>query len=276
MFYQNDTQRHNIIKETTNTLSDIKSLNYKSFFDFASKKTEKLVMALYMVTDSINMEKSLGEKIRSLSVTLMSDIHNFSRVDSIKKDLFIEEIQSKIMEIVSFLGVAQTIGFISEMNANILINEFDLLNSEVIKLKKENKIEDSRFEGEGMGNMGGFTFDEKYFAISLPEYKSLNQIPQETSYKGHIKDVNNNVLYKKERDNFSFKKDTTKQISREERRNQIIAFLKDKGFVSIKDISEYIKDCSSKTIQRELNDLVTKGQVFKEGEKRWSRYKIVN
>jgi len=45
--------------------------------------------------------------------------------------------------------------------------------------------------------------------------------------------------------------------------------------VSIKDISIAFTDCSEKTIQRELNALVLKGQIKKTGSKRWSRYQLV-
>ena len=42
--------------------------------------------------------------------------------------------------------------------------------------------------------------------------------------------------------------------------------------VSIKDLSSVIKDCSEKTIQRELASLIAEGLVRKEGERRWSVY----
>jgi len=44
--------------------------------------------------------------------------------------------------------------------------------------------------------------------------------------------------------------------------------------LSVKDFTRVIKDCSEKTIQRELLDLVEKGIVKKEGERRWSRYSL--
>jgi predicted HTH transcriptional regulator len=44
--------------------------------------------------------------------------------------------------------------------------------------------------------------------------------------------------------------------------------------ITIKDISNQFADCSEKTIQRELNLLILKGQIKKSGAKRWSRYKI--
>lgn len=43
---------------------------------------------------------------------------------------------------------------------------------------------------------------------------------------------------------------------------------------TIKDIAEVITDVSEKTIQRELNSLIEKGQVIRQGERRWSKYSI--
>ena len=58
------------------------------------------------------------------------------------------------------------------------------------------------------------------------------------------------------------------------RKTAIIALLKKKSHLTIKDFSEAIAGCSVKTIQRELLDLVAKGVVEKEGERRWSRYSL--
>jgi len=43
---------------------------------------------------------------------------------------------------------------------------------------------------------------------------------------------------------------------------------------TIKDIAEVITDVSEKTIQRELNSLIEKGQVIRQGERRWSKYSL--
>jgi hypothetical protein len=44
---------------------------------------------------------------------------------------------------------------------------------------------------------------------------------------------------------------------------------------TIKDIAEVITDVSEKTIQRELNSLIEKGQVMRQGERRWSKYSLL-
>ncbi len=60
-----------------------------------------------------------------------------------------------------------------------------------------------------------------------------------------------------------------------DRAERIKTVLEAKPQATIKDISEVITDVSEKTIQRELNSLIEKGQVLREGERRWSRYSVV-
>jgi DNA-binding transcriptional ArsR family regulator len=60
-----------------------------------------------------------------------------------------------------------------------------------------------------------------------------------------------------------------------DRAERIKTVLEAKPEATIKDIAEVITDVSEKTIQRELNSLIEKGQVSREGERRWSRYSVV-
>lgn len=59
-----------------------------------------------------------------------------------------------------------------------------------------------------------------------------------------------------------------------DRAERIKTVLEAKPQATIKDISEVITDVSEKTIQRELNSLIEKGQVVREGERRWSKYSV--
>lgn len=277
MIYENDIKKDTENKKTDSFLSDRNSLNYKSFLDFASKKTEKLVMALYMITDGQDVDEALSKKIRLLAVDLMSQIHVLSGLYKTQKNLSIISTQCKIEEIISFVGIGETIGFISEMNAQILKREFDILSQELVRFEEENKSKATYLNENSKNTTERFILDKDFFSVSLPKYKDLTQLPEfkRTDYdKGHIKDsFNKNVPYKKE-GLLNYKKDNQDKITREERRNKIIDFLKDKNFVSIRDISMSIIDCSEKTIQRELNELLSLNKVIKEGDKRWSKYKL--
>ena len=59
-----------------------------------------------------------------------------------------------------------------------------------------------------------------------------------------------------------------------DRAERIKTVLEAKPQATIKDIAEIITDVSEKTIQRELNSLIEKGQVRREGERRWSKYSV--
>jgi DNA-binding transcriptional ArsR family regulator len=61
-----------------------------------------------------------------------------------------------------------------------------------------------------------------------------------------------------------------------DRAERIKTVLEAKPQASVKDIAEVITDVSEKTIQRELNSLIEKGQVIREGERRWSRYSVAH
>ena len=62
--------------------------------------------------------------------------------------------------------------------------------------------------------------------------------------------------------------------ARADREGQVLAIVKQKGTVSIRDISQVIKDCSEKTLQRTLLGLIERGVLAKEGERRWSTYRL--
>ena len=60
------------------------------------------------------------------------------------------------------------------------------------------------------------------------------------------------------------------------RQNTILEFIKScGGEVSVGDLARLMPDLSTKTIQRDLLDLVGRGQLKKRGQKRWSRYYLV-
>lgn len=63
--------------------------------------------------------------------------------------------------------------------------------------------------------------------------------------------------------------------SANERQKAIIGHLSDKGQAKISDFYETFDGVSSKTIQRDLQDLVARNMIRKEGDKRWTTYTLV-
>lgn len=248
---QKDIQKTDINKYEESNVPDIKSLENIPIYEFANKKTEKLVTALYLVSDCMDTDDALKGKLRLLGVELLSDIYKLSTISPLEKHSYISTSLNHIYEILSFVEIAYNIGFISEMNTNILKKEFDSLITDL----KTNQERNKHFS---------FTLDEKMFNVS--------ELPKPSF--GGVSFANN----KSPLQNIQIKKTNSPVLSltdRKDRTEKIMSLIKDKKEVSIKDISLAFTDCSEKTIQRELNNLVSKGQLKKTGSKRWSRYAIL-
>lgn len=263
-------------------LSDTSELNFKAFSSFATKKTEKLVTALYMVTDCMETGDALKGKLRALGVDLMSEVHTLVLSRTAEKHLSASHLVMTISEIISLVTIASTIGFISDMNARILQKEFTLLSNEIAKFKEHNSPTGSSNKEGAIIPQDGFTIDSSALEVALPVYKEKALLPShfwQDNSKGQIKDTLRPLqsLHQdraEQRVGNAISQLNSKSFfgNKEERKHKILSLIKDKKEVSIKDISIAFSDCSEKTIQRELNDLVSKGQIKKVGEKRWSRY----
>ena len=271
---QKDIQKTNINERGQSNVSDIKSLSNIPIYEFANKKTEKLVTALYMVSDCMDSDDALKGKLRQLGVELLSDMYKLSTLSPMDKHVHISSSLARVNEILSFVEIAYTIGFISEMNTAILKKEFMILIGELENHQKKDK----HFT---------FTLNEQMF--STPEIPSVRQParPHDSSGAGgglaQVKRTPFNSM------SFSSVSSVTNLTDRKDRTDKILNLIKDlsrnkaekkdlpagEAGVSIKDISSSFTNCSEKTIQRELNSLVSKGQLKKTGAKRWSRYAII-
>ena len=234
-------------------------------------KINKLITALYMVTDIIDKEEPIRNKLRTLGAEIISDISNVSLI----KDV----LAGHIDEIMSFLDIASTINFISEMNCAILKKEFTEL--------KESVQESIRIRPAGL---------EEF----LKEEQSLDQDPYPTSHspllkrggsatsKGHarigvqkgstllkaIKDMSDRIPNSRTQE---FK------MLKEKRRYEIINFIKNnQAKATITDIKSQItlpgsalNNIGEKTLQRELMSMIRDGVLYKEGSKRWTLYNLI-
>jgi hypothetical protein len=205
--------------------------NKAEFSSFIMKRTEKLVTALYMVTDCMESEDSIKGRLRHIGVGLLST----TQISN-----------SNIQEIISLLNIASVMGYISEMNTSILKAEFISLQEEFEKYEEPPLFPSNFWDVEPKGQIKDSIRPLQPIGQNIAEKRVGNIISQVTS--------------KSFFDN------------KEERKHKILALIKDKKEVSIKDISIVFSDCSEKTIQRELNTLVALRQIKKVGEKRWSRY----
>ena len=271
---QKDTQKTETNHKGHNDVSNFTALLDKPFYEFVNKKTEKIITALYLVSDCMDNSDPIREKLRLIGVRLMSDIYHLSVASPVDRQTEIALPLSNISEIISLLKVSFMVGFISEMNALILQDELVKLATQL----RESINQDKNYL---------LSLDSKMFAVepivSSKDNGRNDQLNMGSNlalnnsfYKGHKLDVSfMNNLSPLENDMSNSKKTQRSSPSeRNNRREKILSLIKNKKDISIKDISLSFPDCSEKTILRELTVLINKGHIKKTGAKRWSRYQI--
>ena len=284
---QKDIKKTGLTSYGQANVHDSNTLISKPIYEFVSKKTEKLVTALYMVTDCMETEDAMKAKLRLLGVELLSDMYKLSISPAIEKSTLISISMARVYEIISFTEIAYTIGYISEMNSLILKKEFNLLLGDL----KAHESKDKHFT---------FTLDEKMFDLSEQAGDNETFLNKNTTGESSfIKDIaidkrtiNKSVSFIPRPQNSLLEKSQIKKnpelnvLEKQDRTEKILTLIKDKNAsqknsgisvlsgVSIKDISFAFTNCSEKTIQRELNSLVSKNKLKKTGAKRWSKYQI--
>jgi hypothetical protein len=256
-------------------------------------KTQKLITALYMVTDIMDSDEPIRNKLRTLGVEILSDTSNLSRGA-------LDKLEKKIQEVLSFLDIVSTINIISEMNASILKKEF---------------LELAQSVKESLNKVGAINRQinlAEYFNSPLEEYSDFSRREVDIHPGSQASHPSKGELDSKGHTRLGVQKGSTLMkalsdkiqkarpnmlglalgvqdfdILKRQRRDEILLIIKGtNGNATIKDIKDMaqasqnksmsIINCSEKTLQRELISMVKDGVLYKAGEKRWSRYFLKN
>jgi len=275
MLSQNDNSKNfkNLKDNSTNTLGiSIKDIPVSISYT----KTNKLITALYMVTDIIDNNEPLRNKLRTLGANILSDIHQ----DPLKA-------YPRISELMSFLGIARTLGIISAMNSDILEVEFSELGNSI------NNASDKKAESATNVDLAEFFREEFFITSPLASAGSVRKFhitPADHSYlsKRHPNPTNIGVqkgetllraLRGVQMSNKAKGHKTSEDfdVLKRQRRAEIVSFIKhNAGSATITDIRTRavgsLANCGEKTLQRELISMLKDHVLKKTGEKRWSRY----
>jgi len=248
----------------------------RAHFTFVHKKTEKLVAAIYVVTNFIKDNEPLKWAIREKALELLelATLLNFVSLDERRQIL--RNHQSIASEIISLSGVAKHSGLFSEMNHDVIKREFETLLRTIDESEKKQEM--SAFAPD---------FFETKSLLERPAGSdvSYGENPSNTSFmqnpkiqKDKTSPVGSNISTPSA--SGQVRKIINQSVSRQEnlkdknRKTLIIDMLKKKGGLGIKDFVQVIRGVSEKTIQRELLSMVAEGSIRKEGDRRWSRYFI--
>ena len=207
------------------------------------KRAERIAAALFLVTSHVHDTEPLKSSIRSGSIKLLDQalsVHlSLRSEESPESHILLSAIRTLISE-VRLLGVA---GYVSHPNVAVLVSALDEMGHLLVSAQRSS-----------LSDFHALTHDDLIPPIAPAAPESARR-PRERSVKDTIPN-----------------KGHTDSAPRSER---IIALLRTKDLMGIKDISLNLPEYSEKMIQRELADLVESGRVRKIGAKRWSRYGYV-
>ena len=255
-------------KSTSSPLDIISYFKNDSGFVFVYKKTEKLATAVYLITNLFSDNEPMKWSLRKKVSDLLSFILGYKDIFSSVNFDFVNNTKTLVLELVSLLEISSQSGLVSTMNFSILKQEFLNLINTLDSSGNTNK--------EPINNSLSMSFFDVGRINTSPIY-----FPSEQSKENHVStnhlvhtldnQIRNKVIATEGKD-FILDKQVFKRSNRQ---NIILTLLKKKRQLTIKDISEIIKDCSEKTIQRELISFISAGVIKRTGERRWSRYSLV-
>jgi DNA-binding transcriptional ArsR family regulator len=247
---------------------------YKDFIkdkqvSFIIKKTERIVYGIYMLNRFVPVKEALSIAIKKTANQVLAQISLFIN-PTLCTDQNLDTAHARLQHLSSLLTISCLEGYISESNIEIIKNEINYLHKHLEELSTRS-ISESK----------GVYIKSDQFVV--PHHKPNARV---VSFKKPVSDKHVPITSKPQVQIFekqvsepkvvSIKKPTPPQdsSSSDSREKSILDILKTKESVSIKDISTVIFGVSEKTIQRALQTLIDKGQIIKEGERRWARYKL--
>lgn len=239
---------------------------YNASLSSLSKRTGKLVTALYLVTNCIDDRESIKTRLRSLGVDLVSQVSFAEKSSSFDRGISLTEAALVLSELGVLISIAGSVSLISEMNASVLLNAIEKLRS--------------AFEDGGTASFGLPSVDRASGTFMITEDMLRDTESEEGVRKSQLSlkqsALESNRHFRSHELKGQKKEEKTGKSSgnRGSRTDEILALIREKKEVSVKDIASFISGCSEKTIQRELLALVAQGVLKKSGEKRWSRYSL--
>jgi hypothetical protein len=240
---------------------------------YISKKTEKIVSVLYMISNFFDSREPVKWEIRDKGLALVSNTLKLMNVSMPLREALVRNILSDLYSLMALFEIAYRSGFVSQMNYDIvkleldgllkLFDDYELNQFSMQKYSINKKDFDLKKDGNLLDEPQSRNSHKRHTKRHLPTHKKDYSGSDSIESPYNKKDIDSGILLsdKDKKDN--------------DRSSKILEIIKEKQKVSIKDIAQIITDCSEKTIQRELQQLINDKVLKREGERRWSLYSFI-
>ena len=226
-----------IIKATESTKRLVQD---EAYYRYIFKKTEKIVSVVFYVSNSIKTDELTAPLLKDILQTAQQAHESVLRSLRTRSHLAEEIIRDSAQALIALeskLRIAEAANLVTAEVTHVISSEIDAV------LRGLNK------------HLEGTTaFDDTAYQLYDDQSTSSVKKPKKAVV--------------------SVGAEESKDSSEFDRRERIRTVLEAKGEATIKDIADVITDCSTKTIQRELNAMIKDNIVKRQGERRWSRYSV--
>lgn len=234
------------IKETSSkTIESTRTIEDVNYFKYIFKKTEKICCAVFYTLRTDTTLSQMDVIVSDLEASAQKVLHSALetlRSTNVTREEKVTDLKFALIALESKLRIAHAVRYINTEILAVFLHEIDSVYRAMRKYL-EHDTHNPLAENDTHDVRSEYTSTPK-----TPRVKARTSVSEE----GGMTDVKTRS-----------------------RREQIIDFLRDNTDATIKDIMGIIKDCSEKTIQRELMSMIKDNIIVREGERRWSKYKLV-
>lgn len=206
--------------------------------EFVCNRALRVAQATYVVSNLLADTEPLKTDLRRAALEVFHELFELDVADE-------SRVLGNLEKVMALLDIATTARLFSDMNARILKDECVVLKDMVVQRTQDVLLPSNFFE------------DETYQTDTV------------------LNDMQNDIVIQ----NDTPKPETSAPSQKNElsdRKTRIIQVVKKKGEATIHDIKKVVTDCSEKTIQRDLTDLIKKGTIARRGKRRWATYVLIS
>lgn len=244
------------------------SIEHKETFELETKdKLEKILAALFLITSHLDANNPLRLELRNQGALLLKAFLSGTSIKDAKQSTL------------SFLRVGLLAKDFNSENVQIIERELLALHTQpqqitdsVVSALFVKDEELTLAEPKATETLSSTTSSTAQPSLSEPTRHTSKETDsiKDTYVKPKTSEGLNSALKKYE----SSENTLNKKDEKKARRLHVLELLSKTELRTIRDISKHFTDCSEKTIQRELNDLVDEKFIVRVGDKRWSTYKL--
>jgi hypothetical protein len=230
-------------KETLQrTNSESVMLENIEYYKYIFKKTEKIACSVFYIlrnSGSISQNDLVQSDLEDAAKNLLDISLESLKSTRVAIDAYASELRHALISLESNLRIAHASRYLGTEILEVFLHEIDSVQRTLRKYTER-------------GTQNPLTVLTEYTEVTRERKPARIRIGERQATQ-----VNGGVENKTSR------------------KDRVLAVLKDKGEATIKDIIDVVTDCSEKTIQRELISLIKDNVIVREGERRWSKYKLI-